>query len=376
MSVAQLDADIAEREHRLNLLLHNQSPDEHFVRLLRSTLQEWSQAIWTAAERTGASVPDPVELERGLHLAQRPVFVCGPARSGTTLLRDMLDGHPELVVIPSESAFYTGLEPMLARLRPDRHRAYLTRRWLERLADPPPFWLLGPPGVGALPYIDLARDLAGWWRVPERHRVARIQSWPLAAWALAYGQWLGTGRLPREARRWVEKTPGAERCLGRIWQDFPAAKIIQIVRRPADVLASIKRLSPRRWNRRRTMAHVLGQMAPSFRVAAASADRLPEDRYCLVRYEELTASPERAMARIAGFLGIAPAQSLLQPTVAGRPAFNNTSFPTSRPASREVLDPIDRALLAMAVGRPAAKLGYAWAETLSSASHPLVGSRA
>ncbi len=365
--------DLDGLECRLDRLLRDQVSDPRFVHCLRSALQEWSQAIWAVAENMGASDLSSDEIERGLQLARRPVFVCGPARSGTTLLRDLLDGHPELAVIPSESAFYAGLEPELMRVRPDRYCSHLARRWLERLADPPPFWLLGGPPAGRSAHVAFARDFAGWWRVPERHADARIPSWPLAAFALAYAQRLGGGRLPLGARMWVEKTPGTERNLARIWRDFPAAKIVQIVRRPADILASIKTLAAPRWDRRRTLAHVLGQMAPSFAIAAQSDGRLPDDRYCLVRYEELVATPDAVMSRVARFLGIAPAASLSRPTVAGRPGFNNSSFGPPRPDSHAVLDPFDRALLAVALGRSGAKLGYPRNQAPAGPSRPIVG---
>ena len=32
-----------------------------------------------------------------------PVFICGAPRSGTTLLSNLLDGHSELLVLPSET---------------------------------------------------------------------------------------------------------------------------------------------------------------------------------------------------------------------------------------------------------------------------------
>lgn len=363
--------DIVEIEHRLDRMLRNQVPDEQFVRSLQSNLQEWSQAVWTAAEAMGAAMPSPGELEHGLRLAQSPVFVCGAARSGTTLLRDLLDGHPELAVIPHESGFYR--ERALSGLRWDRHLSYLGCRWLERLAARPPFWLLGSSAAAASSYVAFARDFAGWWQVPEGHKEARIASWPLAVFALSYAQQLGDGRLPPRVRMWVEKTPGSERFLARFWQDFPAAKVIQIVRRPEAVLASVKRMPACQWSRRRAMAHILGEMVPSYRIAANGEGRLPEDRYCVIRYEDLTANPHLVMTRIAGFLGIEPLPSLLQPTVAGRPAFNNTSFGTSRPDPDQVLDPIDRILLALTVARHAAKLGYAPAESAFDARHSIVG---
>ena len=173
---------------------------------------------------------------------------------------------------------------------------------------------------------------------------------------------------------WVEKSPGNERSLARIWQDFPAAKVIQIVRQPEAVLASIKSMTARRWSCRRTLAHILGEMAPSYWIAANGDRRLPADRYCVVRYEDLTANPEATMLRIARFLEIEPVPSLLRPTVAGRRAFNNSSFGTARPDLCRLLDPVDRALLALTVARPAAKLGYAQSDAPTSVTHPIVGS--
>jgi hypothetical protein len=289
------------------------------------------------------------------------------------MLRDLLDGHPELVVIPNESGFYTWMEPALMRLSPDRHLAFLACRWLERLVDPPPFWLLGRSRRDRSRYIAFARDFAGWWQVPERHRTARISSWPLAAFALAYAQRVSAGHLPAGKRMWVEKTPGSERCLARIWQDFPDAKVIQIVRRPEAVLASIKAVAAYQWTRRKTATHILRNMAVSYKVAASNLRRAHEDRYFLVRYEDLTANPDAAMHRIAEFLGIEPLPSMLEPTTAGRPAFNNTSFRASRPDPRRALDLADRALLKLAVGRHAAKLGYGPSEVSRADLHSIVG---
>jgi hypothetical protein len=370
-------SSMIELESRLDRLLRNQVPDEQFVRSLRSTVEAWSQANWTAAESMGPSILASSELDHGLRLAQRPVFVCGLARSGTTLLRDLLDGHPQLVALPDETGFYGATARALADIRSDRHLSYLGCRWLEKLAARPPFWLLGPFASAASPYVAFARDYAGWWQVSERRNEARNNAWPLAAFALAYAQRLGGGTLPPDARIWVEKTPGHYRFLARIWQDFPAAKVIQIVRRPEAVLASVKisarRMPPHRSYRRRTVEHILRQMAVAYWVAADNHARLPDDRYCLVRYEDLTADPDMVMLRIARFLEIEPQPSLLLPTVAGRPAANNSSFGASRPDLNTLLDPIERALLELAVARSAAKLGYARSQALGSMKHRVVG---
>jgi hypothetical protein len=369
-------ARIAELEGELDPMVRNRGPERPLDPHLQVTLREWSRAIWTVAESLGPTTPRAHDLEQGLSLAQRPVFVCGAARSGTTLLRDLLDGHPQLAVVPTESLFYTYLEPALFALRPDSHSSYLGRRWLERLVVPPPYWLLGCSAQPKSPYVTFARAFAGWWQVPAQRRDARFSSWPIAALALAYAQSLGGGNLPPTAQMWVEKTPGSERFLWRIWRDFPRAKVIHIVRRPEAVLASIKGMRPQERSRRHTLLHIVRHMAPSYRAAAECARHLPKARYCLVRYEDLTADPDAVMFEIANFLGIDRAPSLLQPTVAGRPATNNTSFGSSRPDLHGALDPVERGLLALAVGRPAAKLGYAPLKPSLSTRHGIVGSLA
>jgi hypothetical protein len=41
-----------------------------------------------------------------VELRDRPVFICGHPRSGISLLRNLLDGHPQLVVYPEETSFF------------------------------------------------------------------------------------------------------------------------------------------------------------------------------------------------------------------------------------------------------------------------------
>lgn len=349
---------IVELERHLDPLLRCRAADEASNLRLKTTLRSWSAGVWDTAELLGPSLPTASEVHRGVGLSQRPVFVCGAARSGTTLMRDLLDGHPHLAVVPTESIFYTHLERALFGLTPDRHCRYIGTRWLELLVAPPPYWLLGRSAHGKSPNVMFARRFAGWWQIPDRQAGARTPSWPLAALALACAQQLGGGRLPPTAARWVEKTPCSEHFLWRIWRDFPAAKVIHLVRRPEAVLASIKAMRPDAWNRRGALAHVVRRMARSYRIAAEGAAQWPRERYRLVRYEDLTADPDATMREIATFLEIDHLPSLLQPSVAGLPAANNTSFGKTRPDLHRALDPVERGLLALAGGRAAAKLGY------------------
>src|SRR5437764_2028319 len=64
---------------------------------------------------------------------QRACFIAGQAKSGTTLLAALLDGHPELLVLPQETAYF----PTVLRKYRDRGRRvqfdYLTRESFSRV---------------------------------------------------------------------------------------------------------------------------------------------------------------------------------------------------------------------------------------------------
>jgi len=102
----------------------------------------------------------------------------------------------------------------------------------------------------------------------------------------------------------------------------------------------------------------------SLRIAGAAGGDDP--RHAVVRYEDLCADPARTMERVAGFIGIPPADALLRPTVAGLPAVANSSF--TRPAVAEIaasiappddaLDPASLRRLAAHVRGAALRLGY------------------
>jgi hypothetical protein len=367
---------IMELEHELDAHLRDRAKGPRGFTVVREAAHEWSKAVWSEGLAQGPAVLAPAEIERGLSLAQRPVFICGVARSGTTLLRDLLDSHSRLAVLPTESLFYTDMETRMFGLPPERHCAFLGCEWLERLVYPPPHWLLGAPRRGNSPYVRFARDFAAWCQVPAEPSGAMAPSWPLAAFALAYAQRLGDGRIPPGAEMWVEKTLTNELFLERIWRDFPAAKVIHIVRRPEAVLASLKAIQGRTWSYRSATKMCLGFMARSYRIAANSGAQLPDDRYHLVRYEDLAASPAQVMSDIAAFLGIEPHPTMERLSVAGLPAINNTSFGEVRPDLAQALDAVERALLAVSVARSAAKLGYGPRDSLRWTPDPVVGAPA
>jgi hypothetical protein len=143
-------------------------------------------------------------------------FVVGATRSGTTLLRLMLDAHPE-IAIPSETHFIPDL--IKAREKhgagPDRMLEMLTshRRWGDFQIEP--------------------EELAARWKaLPELTGPAAVR-----AFFELYGE--KQGGPPR----WGDKTPGYVKRMREIQEYLPEARFVHLIRDGRDVALSILKQS-------------------------------------------------------------------------------------------------------------------------------------
>jgi hypothetical protein len=294
--------------------------------LLLAELSSYTRAVVAAARCLPQDIdPDPGAAWRWL---ERPVFICGHHRSGTTLLLQLLDGHPELLVLPSEGTYFTSFD-YVARSHPrPRDMDRFIAEWIARLVDPnyEPHFNLGRSGPGGNPSLLFARRLLDWHAVLRRTRPELAPLTPLLALAAAYRDVSAPASRPR---LWVEKTPLNERHVRR-FAALSQALFIQLVREPAAALASMAERHRSAGSRDFDPAVHAHSIGLSLRLAASHAQQFA-GRYLIVRYEDLKDDPAHEMQRVGAFLGIAPTASLLVPTVAGVGARSNSSFERGAP---------------------------------------------
>jgi len=365
-------SQILDLESQLDQQLHR--PRVTQLGDVRQAALAWSQAVWSASETAGPVLLTASEIERGFDIARRPVFVVGAHRSGTTLVRDLLDHHPALSVLPAEGTMLTNFAWHLKRLPPDSWLSFLGCEWLRRLANPinqQPYWLLGRSTAEASPYVEFGRALRAWWPLVKTRLGPRTTSWPLVAIALAYAH--GTTGFGAESPllRWVEKTPTNERFMAQLISEFPEAKMLHVVRHPFAVYASSCQALRNAGLPSSEEHRVLRQMRLSYREAASRTGRPGSDSYLLVRYEDLLEDTAGGVRGIAAFLGIQPLPVLTQPTANGIPTPSNSSFDSNkvagkldrRPADIEFnsLSTRDRERLSAMLADDAGKLGYSLA---------------
>jgi hypothetical protein len=204
---------------------------------------------------------------RGSARAPAP-FLVGVPRSGTTLLRLMLDAHPELA-IPPETHFVPAL--IVAAREGDS-----TPEGLVDLIEARPEW--GDFGFE----VD---DLVERFRAAGTARPRAV----LRAFYEAYAERHGK-------RRWGDKTPGHSAHMRRIARALPEAHFVHLLRDGRDVFNS------RTKRRDVDPAQVAVQWRRGIQRARRQSRSL--DHYLELRYEDLVAEPEPALRRICGFIDL------------------------------------------------------------------------
>jgi hypothetical protein len=209
-------------------------------------------------------------------------FIVGVPRSGTTMLRLMLDAHP-LLAIPPETYFVTNL--------------------IEAAGEGADAGELADVLVGHRRWPDLALD------ADELRRRYEALPRPSAGDAIRTVFAMYAARQGKS--RWGDKTPAYLTNIAEIGAALPEARFVHIIRDGRDVALSILRMPER--DRPMRNPRDAGAVATrwSRRIARAreQAEGLPH--YLELRYEELVTKPEPVLRRVCEFAELEFAEAML-----------------------------------------------------------------
>jgi len=227
----------------------------------------------------------------------KPVFVSGTNRSGTTLMYALLATHPNLSMVR----------------RTDMWRYFYGQ--FGDLNQPENFERCLKAMLSYKRIVNLKPD-------PERIRREFREG------EASYGRLFALIHQHHAERtgktRWGDKSLHTEEYADQIFQEFPQAKIIHLIRDPRDRYSSVlKRLKA---TSRRLGVDTVKWLA-SARAASHAAAHYP-DRFLIVRYETLAQKPEETLHQVCDFIGESYAAQML--TMSGAPRYHkegaNTSF--------------------------------------------------
>jgi hypothetical protein len=165
-----------------------------------------------------------------------PVLIGGTGRSGSTIVGDLLDHHPDLTLTrPMEVRFITGHEGFAEALHIHlvdgrRKGRKASRTAVDRLTNR---WYRRTETVGLHQSVT-PEQLATW----SQHYLDAVDAEPLAATQLLVHRIMNTIADRLGAARWVDTTPANARLADYVEPIYPDSKVIVVTRDGRDVAAS------------------------------------------------------------------------------------------------------------------------------------------
>ncbi|ACY96390.1 sulfotransferase [Thermomonospora curvata DSM 43183] len=216
-------------------------------------------------------------MKRMASQSDRPIFVIGCPRSGTTLLQLMLHSH-ERIAIPAETRFL--LQAYASRHRfgdlhvPDNRRALA--EWIVRRRE--------------TKFHDLGLD-------PDEVIEEIVAGPPTLGSALgivfrAYARRFGKPR-------WGDKRPSYFKHVDVLRRMWPDAQFIHLIRDGRDCVASLKEMP---WYNLGSY-HAICAWREAIDYGRRYARKLGPDTYYELQYEHLVADPAGELAKLCKFLG-------------------------------------------------------------------------
>jgi len=240
-----------------------------------------------------------------------PLFIVGMSRSGTKLLRDILNNGSEIGIPSFESHFL----PYLVQAFQDVSFPLTGKdaTHLKKLVKSSIF------------YNDIQREEGENFRDLNFKRLAQQDS---IQDSIEYMMSiLGNQENIQSTKIWGDKTPNNLVHMSTLKSAFPEARFIHIIRDPRERALSAKKawraslvMSAERWN------NGVGE--------AIKQGSYLETSYTQTTYEGLVANPEREIKRLCDFIGIEYSDSMLQ---LSRPAENYDTASGATAAAQTVI---------------------------------------
>lgn len=286
--------------------------------------------LFLAAAGVGSTLDELVAREYRRVTPSAPIFVVAPARSGTTLLYNLLATDPQFVgpmlyevMLPSVVAL-SAIDGLSARLSDARREAILAqihgdleasdaihRVRLNELEEDGPYFEMRLASPYALRFFPYDPELTASSNLDELHPRARRK--------VMDGYYRMVQRVLHRGgpgRTYLAKAVCSAGRIGALLERFPDARLVHIVRHPYDVMPSALYMH---WvmshigideDRRPTLSDStfcrshIDNMFYTYRTLLEWERRLPAERWLTLRFEQLVADPPAAVTRIYEHFGI------------------------------------------------------------------------
>jgi hypothetical protein len=242
-----------------------------------------------------------------------PIFIVGCGRSGTTLLRVMLNKHSQ-IHIPEETWFFPNLDEELRSGKLERDPKFIAKRILE----------LNPHHFPDLDILDLENTINGLDLSDISELVASVN----IHYALKHNKAI-----------WGDKTPGYVMHLDLIKKLYPNAKVIHLIRDPRDVVPSLLKYysvgpQTKRWST--TIAYWKTHVEQGM----MDGPKYFGNNYLEIRYEDLVQDSKVVLESIFSFLNLDYEAKILEYKVSSETVLKKWEWhgETLKPLNKDNID--------------------------------------
>lgn len=246
------------------------------------------------------------------------LFLGGHRKCGTTMLLNMLDGHPDYSVYPQDINTLYAYYPQFIELGIDSadQIARLDRVIFGDLKDQ--LVASGHLDVSLLNrmrdyFLDIGDDF-------DASNMAHVIARQMDCFSHANGQ--------NNACWSVAKETSSEIYADEIFTWFPNAKFIQVIRDPRDNYAALKAGVSKYYSsfgddNGTVLCNMINRYVHGLRVGLINQERFGSDRYMTLRFEDLVSNPQDEMKKIMEFMGTEFDPVLMTPTILGKSTTGN-----------------------------------------------------
>jgi hypothetical protein len=261
---------------------------------------------------------------------ESPIFILGSHKSGTSLLRSLFDGHPNIFAIPVETHFFQLMT------------YWVTYAFSKRIlpADLSMEHFI-ENAIGAIHYFNQEDNSQGDGiskglfnihafehsirkNLKNIDRPHQSEDVCFRSYIQAIYQSLHAEKMPTQKRILEKSVENVEFALD-IHRIFPHSKFIHIVRNPYANLESMRKF--RMYNKRTRNYPWLGRdfrsLHQTFYFLYRNQKFIPN--YKVIRYEDLVARPQAILEELCLYLNLSFQDSVLEPTYMGKPWLGNST---------------------------------------------------
>jgi hypothetical protein len=248
-----------------------------------------------------------------------PIFICGHRKTGTTLLINLFDCVSDTVVYPDDSGFFYMYYPSWDK------NIYSDQDKINQIADQIIMKnltsVIKRTKCSEVEQEELLEKQKMFYSLMKKCPTSELSTKSLFKYFIKSFQKTFYSELSNP-RAWIEKTTSTEIYALDIFEWFPNAKFIHLIRDPRDNWASLKSGWEKRYKGanddiRRLMHSLLERGKLGMEYAKHNKETIGEASYKVIKYEDLTANPEKTMKELAEFTGINFTEKLLKSSTFG-----------------------------------------------------------